>query len=111
MKKTFKDYLQQDISNVFINTNEFADLHELDGIQMYILVDEDSFNEFSGTAEQENAMQGIYQSAITIYVKSSDYKKPEIGDRLKLDDDYYYVTGAYDSAGLLKINLVSNEIR
>ena len=54
-------------------------------------------------------MQGIYQVSKTIYVKSMDFEKPEVGSRLKLDGNSYYVTSASESAGLLKINLVSNE--
>lgn len=104
----FKDQLKRDL-DIFINQDEFSDLHKLDGVEMTVLVDDDSFNEFSSTVERENAMQGIYQSAITIYVKSSDYDKPEVGYRLKLDDEHYFVTGVSDSVGLLKINLVSNE--
>lgn len=104
----FKDQLKKDL-DVFINPDEFADLHELDGKPTLVVVDADSFKEFSSTVEMENAMQGIFQSALTIYVKTSDYKKPDVGYRLKLDDDYYSVIGVSESAGLLKIDLVSYE--
>lgn len=105
----FKDQLIKDL-DVFINKNEFGDLHQIDGVEMPVVVDDDILEEFSGrSAEMENAMEGIYQKATTIFVKVSDYEKPEIGYRLKLDDSYYYVTGVSESAGLLKINLISNE--
>lgn len=104
----FKDQLKKDL-DIFINPTEFADIHVLDGKQVSVVVDSESFNEFSGTVEMENAMQGIYQSAITIHVKTADYEKPEVGYRLELDGQYYYVTGVSESFGLLSINLMSHE--
>lgn len=109
-KRTFKDFLLQDVDNVFLNTNEFGDIHKIDGVEMPVIVDGDGLEDFTArSAEMNNAMEGIYQRIITIYVKATDYEMPVVGKRLKLDDDHYSVTNVSDSAGILKINLVSNE--
>lgn len=104
----FKEQLKKDL-DVFINVNEFANLHILDGVEIPVIIDSDVFEEFSSTVKMENAMQGIFQSTLTIYVKSIDYEKPSLGYRLELDGEYYHVTGVSEYAGLLKINLMTNE--
>ncbi|SHN77278.1 hypothetical protein [Desulfitobacterium chlororespirans] len=106
---SFKDFVRSDL-NTFFNADELAELHTLDGVEMMAIVDSDGFEEFSGrSVEIENAMQGIFTSSVTLFVKSSDYEKPNVGYRLKLDGEYYYVTGASEAAGLVKINLIAHE--
>lgn len=105
---SFKDYLAKDIQ-VFLNLDEFADLHKLEGKLMPVVVDESGFKEFSGTLQMENTMEGIFQSTLTIYVSASDYKKPDVGARIDFDDKYYDVVGVSELGGLLKIDLASYE--
>lgn len=108
MKKTFKDLIHEDL-NVFFNFNEFGEMHELDGTPTLIVLDDEGSKELSGTIEMENTMRGIFQETLTIYVKSADYEKPDVGYRLNLDGKDYYVTSASKSSGLLRIDLVSYE--
>ena len=35
----FKDFVQNDIENVFINSNEFAEVHNLNGTQCYAVAE------------------------------------------------------------------------
>ena len=104
----FKEQLDKDL-NVFINIDEFAEQHELDGKLLPVVVDGDDFKEFSGILEMENAMRGIFQTTLTVYVKSSDFEKPDVGSRLTLDDKSYFVTSVSESAGVLKIVLSAYE--
>ncbi|MCT8975499.1 hypothetical protein N4T77_02695 [Clostridium sp. CX1] len=104
----FKEQLKKDL-DIFINVNEFADLHILDGLQIPVIIDSDAFEKFSSTEKVENAMQGVFQSTLTIYVKSTDCEKPNLGYRLQLDGEYYHVIDVFEADGLIKINLMSNE--
>lgn len=104
----FKGYVAKDL-DIFINPDEFAEWHELDGKPTLVVVEENSFDEFSSTTELENIMQGIFRGAITIFVKSSDFNKPDVGDRIRFDDNYYFVVGVSEEAGVLKIDLASYE--
>lgn len=104
----FKEIIANDLE-IFLNPDEFGEIHELEGQPTLIVIDENSFNQFSGTMEMENTMQGIFQSTLTIYVKADDFKKPDVGDRIKLDGNYYEVAGVSESLGLLTINLASYE--
>lgn len=106
----FKDQLKKDLDNVFMNGNEFADTHTLDGKEMLVIVVEDDSEEFNARSiEVGNAAEGIFEKVITIFVKESDYSRPDIGYSLNLDEKKYKVTHASSSAGLLKINLLSYE--
>lgn len=106
---SFKAQLRDDLG-IFFSLSEFAEVHYIDGKQMIAIVDADDFKELSGrSAEIENAMQGIFINSVTLYVRTADYTKPSVGYRLNLDGEYYYVTDAHESAGILKINLVSHE--
>jgi hypothetical protein len=106
---SFKDQLNKDL-DIFLNTNEFGELHKLGSTEIKMVIEEDSFNQLSGRNDEvENTTQNLYESVTTIYLKASDYKKPSIGKRVTLDDEKYYVIGASVSDGILKINLAANE--
>lgn len=105
----FRDQLNKDL-DVFLNANEFGELHKLGLNEIMMVIEEDSFNQLSGRNDEvENATQNLYESVTTIYLKASDYKKPAVGKRITLDDEKYYVIGASISDGILKINLATNE--
>jgi hypothetical protein len=104
-----RDCFSSDL-NVFLNPDEFGEIHTLDSKGIMMVIEDDSFNQ---KAEQnqnfENATEGVYDSLITIYVKATDYKKPSVGKRVTLDNKKYYVVSASNQDGLLKIVLGANE--
>lgn len=105
----FKDQLKKDL-DIFINLNDFGELHTLDTKEIAMIVEEDDFNSKAGrTRDFEEATQNIYEAVITIHLKESDYRKPAVGKRITLDGDKYYVVGSSVIDGILKINLVANE--
>jgi len=106
----FKDQLEKDLKNVFFNQNEFAEYHDIDGQQILAVIDSDQFNERpKDPAELYHLTNGIYRSSITIYVKSADYDKPVIGQRISVDEEDYYVVSVSEDTGLLKIIATANE--
>ncbi len=42
-------------------------------------------------------------------MKSTDYRKPVIGQRITVDQENYYVTSVLEDAGVLKITATANE--
>jgi hypothetical protein len=105
----FKAQLKKDL-DIFMNPDEFGELHTLETKEILMIIDEDEFDEKSGRSNDlENATQGIYEAVITLYMKASDYKKPAVGKRLKFDGEYHYVVGSSVSEGILKISLEANE--
>ena len=56
-RKSFKEILNQDIENVFLNTLEFADIHNVDGKDMPVQVDDNEVIEREKKAKSN--MDGI----------------------------------------------------
>lgn len=105
----FKDQLNKDL-DIFLNLNEFGNIHKLGSKEILMVVDDESFNQLAGRPQDyEDVTQNIYESVTTIYLKASEYKKPAVGKRISLDDEKYYVVGASVSDGILKISLSANE--
>ena len=101
----FKDYLQQDIDNVFFNTDEFAEPHNINGRSVNIIKDDDKAERLgnSGTV-------GVFGSIIVYYVKASDLpNKPKIGDIQDFDDVFYEVVEVKEEFGVYEIILRGSE--
>jgi hypothetical protein len=106
---TFRDQLAADL-DAFFNVDEFAEYHDIDGQQVLAIIDSDQFNERPRHPEElYNLTNGIYQSSITILVKSADFEKPVIGQRIYVDGEDYYVTSAFEDTGVIKIIATANE--
>lgn len=108
--KTFKDFINEDL-DVFLNLDEFADEHELDGeIVPAIIVNSQSNDDMSGfPREQLYATQEVYKQIKTIYVKSTDYGVPKVDSSITLDGEEYFVDAASEVSGIIKIVVYVNE--
>ncbi|WP_458412773.1 hypothetical protein ACNQFZ_18480 [Schinkia sp. CFF1] len=108
-KKTFKDFLQSDL-NVFFNPSEFGEFHTLGSKEILMIIEEDGFDETKRRSNDfDEVTQNIYESMKTIYLKSSDYNKSDVGKRVTLDGEKYYVVSSSVSGGILRISLSANE--
>lgn len=108
--KTFKDYLNEDIQDVFLNPNEFAELHLLDGTLISMVIEKETVDSKTGLGQEfEDATQGIFETVIVLILKAVDYKNPLVGAKVKLDGKYYYVINAFEDYGMLTIKLGANE--
>ncbi|MED3732548.1 MULTISPECIES: hypothetical protein [Geobacillus] len=105
----FKTYAERDLS-AFFNIDEFADSHDIDGQQVLAIIDSDQFDERPrDPVDLYRITDGIYRAALTIYVRSSDYAKPVIGQKIYVDGEDYYVSAVSEDAGVLKITVTANE--
>lgn len=104
---TFKEILRQDVGNVFMNTEEFAALHNVNGKRIPVVVDENELIEREKRAKSR--MDGIYVRATLIYVKATDIGAlPPVGSALTLDGRTYRVIDAVNESGLYSIHLEAN---
>lgn len=103
----FKDLLRADIDNVFMNTDEFAAEHTVNGKKMPVSVDN---NELIDRAKKAKSnMDGLYVKSTLIYVKAKDFGPlPKVGAALTLDGNTYRVTDAMNEDGLFSIHLEAN---
>ena len=96
------DYFISDI-NTFINQDEFAELHAVDGVQLQLVIDNDKFKERQAKAEYG------YKGDILFYVQKSVYgDAPAIDQIVKFDGEVYRVSDFQDDNGMYYITLESN---
>ena len=106
-RKSFKEILNQDIENVFLNTLEFADIHNVVWKDMPVQVDD---NEVIEREKKERShMDGLYVKQKLIYVKAKDFGSlPAIGRQIRLDGKRYLITDSTDEYGIYTITLEGN---
>lgn len=103
---TFKDIIRNDI-DLFVNQDEFADMHLIDSKEMPVMIDNNEQVEREKRMTQH--MDGIYKKQMLIYVKKSDYGVlPAIGKILNLDGRVYKIMDAIDEDGIFSISLEAN---
>ena len=105
---TFKEAIRSDISSVFMNTDEFAALHTLNGKKIPVLVDNNELIERS--KKMKSSMDGVNVKTTLIFVKARDYGGgvPPVGYALTLDGVSYRVTDAMNEDGVYSIHLEAN---
>lgn len=102
---SFRESLLSDLRNTFFNSNEFAELHNVDGQGLYIIIDEDLLKEMQIRQQQD----GVYKSGIIFQVEKSAFgDKPAVGQRIKLDYKNYKVKDCNESEGMYTIILEAN---
>lgn len=105
---SFKDAIEKDVTNVFLNAGEFAETHNLNGTDVCCMVDTDLISGIANTLE--NPILGIFHNAVTIYVKIADMeRKPVEGELLYLDDKMFYVKKVNVETGMYVIVAEANE--
>lgn len=99
MKKTFKDYLKQDINSVFVNQDEFAETVIINGQEMEIIRDDDTVNP-SDTSKQ------LATYDVLFHVASSYFEYvPQSEMLMEFDGEDYRIKSVNDNLGMLTIGL------
>ena len=102
-----KDQLTQDL-DIFMNTDEFATKHKVNGIEIPIIIDEELLKERQSRVD--DPAEGVYDTGVLLVVKKVDYgEKPAIGEIVKLDEDIYRVQDVQNDEGMYIIELVAND--
>ena len=97
----FKDYLASDLT-AFINTDEFADTHDIDGQQVNCVSDSD-------VIDGGSTYDGVYSRIKKLYVKAVDLPaRPARGQHIRVDDELYIVAECTENLGMLEITLEAN---
>lgn len=101
---SFKEQVARDITAVFINPEEFADTHTIEGESVTCVVDQDERLELSGA----DAF-GIDHSVVHVFVKSDVLEELGLdlghGAHLNLDDKLYTVDSIEEQMGVSVITL------
>jgi len=104
----FKDHLAADLA-CFINLDEFADSHSINGKEVPAIIDDNNDRQFQPSSNGPPG-QGLYLGDKVLFVKQSDLGYvPAIDGVLDLDGNINTVVKVSKVGGILAITLEANE--
>lgn len=106
---SFKDQIKQDLSDVFLNLDEFADLHRIEGNEVPVVIDSDIMAKLSKIGG--NRIHGMDEADMVIMGKASDLPKNlDPGRLLNLDGREVIVVTTTSEMGLVQIAVRQNRM-
>ena len=105
----FKDQIKQDLSDVFLNLDEFADLHRIEGKEVPVVIDSDIMAKLSKIGD--NRIHGMDEADMIIMGKASDLPENlDPGRLLNLDGREVIVVTTTSEMGLVQIAVRQNRM-
>lgn len=105
----FKDQIKQDLSDVFLNLDEFADLHRIEGKEVPVVIDSDIMAKLSKIGD--NRIHGMDEADMVIMGKASDLPENlDPGRLLNLDGREVIVVTTTSEMGLVQIAVRQNRM-
>lgn len=106
---SFKDQIKQDLSDIFLNLNEFADLHRIEGKEVPVVIDSDIMAKLSKIGD--NRIHGMDEADMVIMGKASDLPENlDPGRLLNLDGREVIVVTTTSEMGLVQIAVRQNRM-
>jgi len=107
--ENFKDRVAADLS-VFLNLDEFAEYHDIDGETVKIVLDSDLIHSRPHLYRSQFDAEGTYQNRVVFFVREADLGyRPVEGQVLELDGLQYLVAQVGEDMGLLTVTLEGNQ--
>ncbi len=109
---TFKDCAAADIANVFFNESEFAEMHNVDGVDALIVLEDIDVREHAAHWEagaKQNFDTGLYTAYRILYIRVKDYgEMPQSGDLITIDEgtdneQMYTLKNCEDEGGIYRM--------
>ena len=99
---SFKDLVENDISNVFMNIDELGETHNIDGEDITCIVDDDKL--------KENAIKsGTYKGEKLIYVPLTSLQGLYVqGAKISFDGEDFYLADVANDMGMITLTLTKN---
>ena len=106
---SFKDQIKQDLSDIFLNLDEFADLHRIEGKEVPVGIDSDIMAKLSKIGD--NRIHGMDEADMVIMGKASDLPENlDPGRLLNLDGREVIVVTTTSEMGLVQIAVRQNRM-
>ncbi len=108
MGMTFKEQIAHDNGAIFMNLEEFSDIHTVNGREMAVQIDSNEMIDREKRYQYRSGSyaDGVYVRELLIYVRSEDFGKlPAVGRILILDGKAYTISDAVDEDGIYSISL------
>lgn len=106
---SFKDCIASDIKSVFINADEFADTHNINGEECTCILQDVTSAEDITIDKKGNYYPYVYGASKVLNVAKDDLTEvPVYGQTLEVDGELYSVENVADDMGILTITLMDN---
>ena len=106
---SFKDQIKQDLSDIFLNLDEFADLPRIEGKEVPVVIDSDIMAKLSKIGD--NRIHGMDEADMVIMGKASDLPENlDPGRLLNLDGREVIVVTTTSEMGLVQIAVRQNRM-
>ena len=106
---SFKDQIKQDLSDIFLNLDEFADLHRIEGKEVPVVIDSDIMAKLSIIGD--NRIHGMDEADMVIMGKASDLPENlDPGRLLNLDGREVIIVTTTSEMGLVQIAVRQNRM-
>ena len=107
---TFKDTIRKDIKSVFLNFDEFGEIHCLNGKEKLVIIDENELTEREKKTKIigniGGAGKGLHIKQLLFYIAAEDFGKlPSPGNKLNFDNKEYVIADAENEDGIYSISL------
>ena len=100
---TLKDEINNDINNVFLGVNDFAEEHLVEGRKILCVLDNETLKTRQGSAEI-----GIDESTLLLFANINDLPKKQAGGLLNVDHKEYMIDDWKVNFGMAEIVLHRN---
>lgn len=105
-RMSFKQLLQQDVENVFLNPAEFGGIHMVDDREMAIVIDD---HESYKRQTQGQYADGNYMKRKLIYMAAADFGRlPTYGSYITIDGEGYTVMDAVAEGDIYAVTIEAN---
>ena len=100
----FNDQVKRDIDNVFLNLDEFAEIHRIEGKEIPCIITDDKFIKMN-----EGQILGMIEADMLIIAKIFDLPaNKSTGSFLNVDGKELIIESWINSAGIAEITLRQN---
>lgn len=109
---TFKEQIALDNRNVFMNFDEFADKHMVNGVEMLCIVDNNEMIDREKRYQYKRSLyaDGVYIKTLLIYVRAEDFGPlPAVGRVVTFDKKSYLISDAINEDGIYSLMLEANK--
>lgn len=97
----FKEVLEDDLSTVFFSLDEFAEIHNVNGRDISIVIDDNKLKE-----NKMKVGEGTYVGDVLFYTKKSNFDdKPVKTERMLFDSEIYRVSDIEEDMEMYIITL------
>lgn len=101
---TFREQVAADITDVFLNPEEFAELHTIDTTELLAVVSRDSSTKRSGVSSRN--YDGLHGEFLTVNFRAADYdRRPQQGENIKVDGKLYKVDTCSEAMGMVTLKV------